>query len=308
MTELALHLCNPDSLANQSSLLKSGNLMDMQWPRNTIPLERGAWETIMAELPAENPPFATRLYLGNEFCPYLAWSLDELQRGKEVAQAAGFGLTVVFCPQWERSLDHTLTIVDSIQEAFPNLEVVANDWGLLAALKDRPVKAVVGRLLYKAKRNPRLSRETLPAGLPESADQSDAVLHRQLAQWSLLPSDAPWLATWLEEMAATRVEMELVPQGLKCDADNPVPLSLHIPWTYITGGGHCPVAVLSNEGEVTRCNRGCRTTIVESTYPTRTWPLRQVGHTVFSPMVSLLKGYMEQPRIDRWVLSPGLPM
>lgn len=205
-------------------------------------------------------------------------------------------------------MNSTLGTIARIVTAHPGVEVVANDWGLLAALAELSATGSAGRLLYKAKRNPRLSRETLPTGLPESTPAPEDVLQRQLAQWALLPADAPWLTDWLRQMKASRVEIELVPQGLRCDAGNAMPISLHLPWTYITGGGHCPVALLRDSDGVTRCARGCRTTIVEATYPTRTWPLRQCGHTVFSPMVSLLKGYRNVPRIDRWVLSPGLPM
>jgi hypothetical protein len=308
MTELALYFCNPASLMQQDAFLQSGLLTDWNWPAATMQLERAAFESVIAMLPPSEGQRASRVYLGNEFCPYLAWSQDELLKGAQLASSAGLELTVVFAPQWESSLDRSLGLVKTLLNNHPETEVVANDWGFLAALAALSVKGVAGRLLYKAKRNPRLSRATLPTGLPEGSDNREEVLQRQLAEWALLPSDSPWLAEWLNQLATTRVEVELVPQGLKCDTENPLPLSLHVPWTYITGGGHCPVAVLKNEGATTSCARGCRNTIVEATYPTRTWPLRQAGHTVFSPMISLLKGYKELPRIDRWVLSPGLPM
>lgn len=308
MSELALYIANPATLGEQQRLMDSGNLSDWAWAADTLPLERGAFEAALEALLPGDERKAQRLYLGNEFCPYLAWTPDELLEAVERAQSTGFAITLMFCPQWERTLDHSLDIVVRLQRAHPNLEVVANDWGFLTALAELPVTAVAGRLLYKAKRNPRLSRETLPAGLPDTADGPETVLQRQLGQWALLPSDAPWLANWLLRAAATRVEIELVPQGLRCDADNSLPISLHLPWTYITGGGQCPVAALRTVKGITSCARGCRSTIVEATYPTRTWPLRQCGHTVFSPMISLLKGYRGIPRIDRWVLSPGLPM
>lgn len=308
MTELALHFSNPAILAGQPLVLESRRPSDWRWSRTAMAWERAAWKSVAAELPGGQDQPASRVYLGNEFCPYLAWSPDELVRGAAQARDAGFHITIVFCPQWERSLDGTLAAVDTLAAAHPDLEVVANDWGLLAALASRPVNAVAGRLLYKAKRNPRLSRKTLPAGLPDSGDRPEEVLQRQLAEWALLPSDAPWLKAWLQQMSASRVEVELVPQGLHCAPDNPLPIALHLPWTYITGGGQCPVAVLQESGGTTRCTRRCRTTVVETVFPTPTWPLRQAGHTVFSPMVSLLKGYAALPRIDRWVLSPGLPM
>jgi hypothetical protein len=308
MTELALYFCNPASLTEQQSFFGSGLLADLSWPTTTLPLERAAWESVITELPGSEEQKVGRVYLGNEFCPYLAWSSDEFQRGAELAHSAGLSLTVVFAPQWESSLDRSLALVETLIANYPDTEVVANDWGFLAALSALPVDGVAGRLLYKAKRNPRLSRATLPTGLPESAAKPEEVLQRQLAEWALLPSDSPWLAAWLRELGVTRVEVELVPQGLRCDPETPVPVSLHLPWTYITGGGHCPVAALKVEGALTSCARGCRSTIVEATYPTRTWPLRQVGHTVFSPMISLLKGYRGLPRIDRWVMSQGLPM
>ncbi len=306
MTETALHLSNPDHLGRQEALLESGELSALRLPDGASPLEVRTLATLQATLPAGLPRLS-RLYLGNEFCPYLAWTERELALGVATAQRFGLAATLVFGPQREHDIDATLATIERLART-NSLEVVANDWGLVAALAQLPVAVLSGRMLYKAKRNPRISRETEPQGLPQGADAPGSVLSRQLSQWAYLPFDAPWLSRWLQDHGIVRAEIELVPQGLVAKVDHALPLSLYLPWTYITGGGHCPVAHLVTSTGVTRCSRRCRTTWIEATYPQRTWPLPQVGQTVFSPMVSLLGGYLEHARIDRYILEPSMPM
>jgi hypothetical protein len=306
MIETALHISNPDQLGRLAAFLETGDLQALLRPEHAAQLELRALETLHVALPASLPP-VSRLYLGNEFCPHLAWTAVELARGLAEARRHGLAMTLVFGPQREQDIDATLVTISSLAREH-SLEVVANDWGLVAALATSSVSLVAGRMLYKAKRNPRISATTPPQGLPAGADAPAHVLSRQLTQWALLPFDSPWLRRWCNDHGVVRAEVELVPQGLVARSDVDLPLSLYLPWTYITGGGHCPVAhLVSTEGQV-RCARRCRSTWIEATYPARTWPLPQVGQTVFSPMVSLLKGYLEHARIDRYVYEPVLPM
>jgi len=136
---------------------------------------------------------------------------------------------------------------------------------------------------------------------------ASGVLARQRRALAAFSLGTPWARSFLDNLAVVRVDVEMVPQGIAFGhVDRPV--SCYLPWTYVTGGGHCPVARLSDRRGRTICARGCRGSTIELTYPTPTWRLLQVGHTVFSPMVSLLPRFLSEPAIDRFVLETGIPM
>jgi hypothetical protein len=306
MIELAIHLSDPEALTAQAAALSSGDPARLRFGPLREDSETRALTRVEGAMVRRGLRIR-RLYLGNEFCPFLAWTEAEYREGLATAAAHRLEATLVFGPLRELELGEALGVIGRLCADHPGLEVVANDWGLLAALAGMGAVPVSGRQLYKAKRLPRLSRQTRPQVAGRSDGELEGILGRQLAELARLPADAPWHADWLRSLGVVRCDLELVPQGLQAAAEG-LPLSLHLPWTLVTGGGPCPVAALREEGGRTRCGRACRQTVIDAHYPGKTWPLVQVGQTVFAPMASLLKGYEEVGRVDRWILEPGLPM
>ncbi|MBM4354852.1 MAG: hypothetical protein FJ109_13865, partial [Deltaproteobacteria bacterium] len=157
--QLALHVCDPTWFQGQKAFLASHRLADVAAPaRPVTDVEESSALFLRGLGEAALPSQCGRLYLGNEFCPYLAWSLDETLSACELAVDCGFELTLVSGAVRESAFAAAVGQVRSVVERFGAVEVVANDWGFLASLASLGARPVAGRLLFRSKRLPRLSR------------------------------------------------------------------------------------------------------------------------------------------------------
>ena len=306
MIELAVHL-DPPRLSGQKRFLSRRRLQDI---RTEGLADRGfearGWARLLEALPPElacRP--VTRVYLGSEFCPALGVPRRELERAVDSLRANGLDATVVLGPVRQTAVGGTTVLLRRLARRSQALEVVANDWGTLAGLAGLGVVPVAGRLLFRMKRLPRFSAQTRPA---PRTPRWRAVLAAQMKELSRCPADIPWFTRLLRAADVARLDTEIVPQGVRLEGRSPVKLSLLLPWTYVTGGGHCPVSDASGLGQPLRCGRACRESWIVPRFPYPTWPLVQVGHTVFASMSALLGEYLRRRIYDRYVLEPRLPM
>jgi hypothetical protein len=305
MVELAVHL-DASRLLVQRRFLSSRRLQDIRTEGPDRGFEARGWAGLLEALPSEfSRRPATRVYLGSEFCPLLASSERELARAVDAARASSLDVTVVLGPVRQTAADETTARMGRLSARIPSLEVVANDWGTLAELSRLGVVPVAGRLLFRMKRLPRFSPQTRPA--PQTP-RWRSVLAAQMKEFSRCPADIPWFARLLGGARVSRLDTEIVPQGVRLQRRSAVKLSLLLPWTYITGGGRCPVSGQPGPGQPQRCGRACRQSWIEPRFPYSTWPLVQVGNTVFSSMSSLLKDYFGRRIYDRYILEPRLPL
>jgi hypothetical protein len=260
--------------------------------RSARGFEARGWDRLLEALP---PALAgrsvSRVYLGSEFCPFLAPTQRELDRALDAAAAHGLRVTVVLAPVRQTAARDAAARLRRLARRRPGLEVAANDWGTLAGLHGLGLVPVLGRLLFRMKRLPRFSVQTRPQ---PATPRWRAVLAAQMRELSLCPAGIPWFARLLRRTRVGRLEAEMVPQGIRLPGRAAVKLSLHLPWTYVTGGGACPAA--------------CRGGWIEPRFPYPTWPLVQVGNTVFASMSELLEGYLRRRLFDRYVLEPRLPL
>lgn len=305
--ELVVHFGDPSWARRETSFLRTHRAADLEGPaRPRLEIETTAWEASVAQLGQALAMPCGRLYLGNEFCPYLDWTADEILSSCELAADSGLQFSLVFGAVRERDFSDKAAVVRDVVSRFGAIEVVANDWGLLAALAGLGARPVAGRLLFRAKRLPRLSRSVLPDSLDPGISAGE-VSRAQLVELAECPWDTPWERAMAERLGVTRADVEMVPQGLATKPSG-LSLSLHLPFTSVTGGGICPVSqILVREGR-TVCTRRCRSTAILPRFPVRTWELVQIGQSVFMPAHSLLRHYRVHERIDRLILEPGLPM
>jgi hypothetical protein len=305
--EIALHVSDPAFLRREGGFLRSHLLADLApSARPGLEMETVAWAAVAGLGPAVFSRPVERLYLGNELCPHLDWSDEEILSACELAADSGLLFSLVFGVIRERGFSGRLSLLHQVIGRFGAVEVVASDWGVLSVLKEIGALPVAGRLLFRAKRLPRLSRSVLPDSLDPGVAASE-VSKEQLTELAECPWDIPWEREAAARMGVRRADVEMVPQGLRTGTDG-LPLSLYLPFTTVTGGGNCPVSVLSVRDGRTVCSRRCRSSIVLPRFPVRTWSLVQVGQTVFMPTHSLMGHYLANERIDRLVVEPGLPM
>jgi len=234
---------------------------------------------------------------------------SELEEAMETARRNSFSVTLVLPVLEQTTLKPTVNSMVELGRGLEDFEVVANDWGTLAELAHAGVAVSAGRFLFKMKRLPRVGQDTVPAML-ETADDDDtaAILARQMKELARFAPDEAWFATLLQRLGVRRVETEMVPQGVSFSETRGVDASLLLPWTYVTGGGDCPVARFATRDGATVCARRCRSTFILPSYPKAAWRLLQLGHTVFFPAHPLLEYYLRTDRYDRYVLEPGPAM
>lgn len=306
-----MHFSNPAQLSREQAFIRSHLPKDLSEPRLPIDVERKAWRDLQRTLGDDvlQAP-CSRLYLGNEFCPHLSWTSDELLNASRIAAQNRYAVTLVLGIVVDSELDRVAGAVKAVRDEVGSLEVVANDWGMLARLRDLQVTPVAGRFLFRMKRLPRVSRKSRPVISvdlsPRAAEKR--IIGSQLAEFAVFPWDAPWMQEFAQTAGLGRIDAEMVPQGISFAEDSALSVSLHLPFTYVTGGGPCPVMELHDDNGKLSCRRHCRSTYITPRFPTKTWEMSQVGNTLFSRMTSLVAHYVGMDRFDRFILEASLPM
>jgi len=217
----------------------------------------------------QEPARASRLYFGQEFCQYLIPSASEVETAFGFARQLGWDFTYVTGYVTDKALSQVRRNLDFLAQRDDEVEVVVNDWGVLAVVaRDYPtLQPVLGRLLVK---QPRLGRysspETPPPVQMEGLDAVEEELRdRQLYAVQGLSLSNEVLRNELKRLRVKRVDIDIAPQGVNID---PVTwqfeFSCYYPWGYLAGGRNCSTAgtvdpkrryVVSDEP----CPRPCRT-------------------------------------------------
>lgn len=98
----------------------------------------------------------SRLYFGTEFCQRLLPTPDELDTVLDAAKQLDFTLVTPYVT--DAGLERVQRLIDLMSIRRQEAEVVFNDWGIFSFLKERypSFEPVLGRLLNKMKRDPRL--------------------------------------------------------------------------------------------------------------------------------------------------------
>lgn len=171
-------------------------------------------------------PRYSRLYLGDEFCNWRMPSEAVLEEILEFIRGKNLVLTIVtsFCNDSE-ILNYN-RLLEKALKSHENIELVINDWGMLEAFKGWPLKLVLGRLLVKQKRDPRIAASigSLPIGAKKRVKGIglNKFLLDLLSKWNI-----------------KRIELDNVLQGLDLSGLDGFNFSLHIPFVYVTLSRYC---------------------------------------------------------------------
>jgi len=174
-------------------------------------------------------PHFSRLYFGNEFCEQLIPSITELQRVLDFVGENSLDFTLVSPYATEKDLGRLEVLFREVARRQPGSEVVFNDYGVLRVLNSRygELEPVMGRLLHKMKRGPRLM--TVISKLPPST--VEYFRGSNLA--------VPILGEFLNQNGVKRVELDNLLQGFDFSLDNNLKGSLYYPYAYITTTRFC---------------------------------------------------------------------
>jgi hypothetical protein len=275
--------------------------------------ERSAFERLLALAgdALDAAPF-TRLYVGHETCEHLTPTPASVRRLAAVAERHGLAPGVVLPPTYasrEAAVAELLRAL--VRTDRDDLEVVCAEWGTVALVHAHPpLRPVLGRIMGRMKRFERWSRSAPVPDLRavDGADPSEVQENQRrvsrLPAWSTTEERA--LA---EAFGVTRASLDPVPQGLDPSVLGWRPLSLHVPWTYLTLGRHCqlraacegPLAV-SHDAP---CRAWCRKRVLLDDHAPPAAPLSRAGNAVYLENPSFLAAVPSDVRHHAlWIVSP----
>lgn len=244
----------------------------------------------------------SRVYYGHEFCERLLPSRRELARAVDLAGQRGVAFTLLTPYVTERGLERVRRLLTLLKALLPRAEVVFNDWGVLRVLEEEfgDFEPVMGRLLIKMKRGPRLA---------VLADAFNAATAEYFRTCSL---DVPLYRRFLRAHRVARVELDNVLQGIDLDlSDTELRGSLYVPFGYIATTRMCLAASCGEHGMedhvgVFPCRKECRDYTFE--LHARGAPVAQLrkGNTVFFENATRPDGLAGRG-IDRVVTQLRLP-
>jgi hypothetical protein len=246
-------------------------------------------------------PHFSRLYFGNEFCEQLIPSVTELDQVLDFISENSLDFTLVTPYLTDNGLRGLEILFQEIAQKRPDSEVVFNDYGVLRVLRSRyrQLEPVMGRLLNKMKRGPRLMAviDKLPQTTVEYFRSSNLTL--------------PVLGKFLNDNGVRRVELDNVLQGFDFSLDD-LNASLYLPFAYVTTTRLC----LTNSCDIPEreeligifpCKRECQKYTFYLRNEIMPVMLIRKGNTIFFENGALPDG-IEEKGITRIVTEPEIPM
>jgi hypothetical protein len=239
----------------------------------------------------------SRLYFGNEFCQYLLPTVLDMEHVLDFARSLNFTLVTPYVT--DEGLAALKSVLDLVSQRKSESEVVFNDWGVLSILRDQypSLEPVMGRLLNKMKRGPRLV--TVLNSMTE-----DSIEYFRSSNLSV-----PLFRRFLLDKRVRRAEFDNVFQGIAFDFGE-MELSLYMPFAYVTTTRACLVNAcdIPEKGDLVGifpCQQECQkyTFYLESEVMPVTLVRR--GNTVFFRNEEIPQGF---GRVSRVVIEPEIPM
>ncbi len=242
----------------------------------------------------------TRLYFGNEFCQRLIPTAEDLDYVINFAKKNKIGLSFVTPYVTDEGIGRLEPLLGLLNKKLPESEVVINDYGTLELMQENKfkLKPVLGRLLTKQKRGPRIINimDKLPKPAIDHFRKSNA--------------EVPIFQEFLIKNGFERVELDNLLQGIEDDfSKSKIKASLYYPYAYVTTTRFCLTSICDKKDAVPGihpCKRECQKygpfKLTNKYMPV---PLLLKGNTQFFENKKLPKDLKEKG-IDRLVYEPEL--
>lgn len=246
----------------------------------------------------------SRLYFGNEFCQRLIPSLKELKKVLNFSQENNLDFTFVTPYVTNGGLDNLKSLLPFLSKQNP-CEVVINDWGVLRLINKnyQNLKPVLGRLLGKQKRGPRIMNvwDKLPKTAKEYFRQTSITV--------------PRYRNFLKERGIRRIELDNLLQGIDLGFNakkEGIYVSLYLPYAYVTTTRLCLTANCDKPEYVDKigifpCHKECQKYTFELKHKAMPVTLILKGNTQFFKNEKIPEN-LEKKGIDRIVYQLEIPM
>ena len=167
---------------------------------------------------------ADRVYIGSEYCSRLFPSREMLEKLIARAKEEGIKATVVLSAVKQREENSVKELLELVRDSWAD-EISVSDWGALFMAQTAGKRILLGTLLNKRRKDPRLF-----------AKSGVEALLGVLGQNAL---NAPFFEAWLENRGVERFEYEACGYPLSIA---PGKHSLHLPFYQTNTSSDCPLA------------------------------------------------------------------
>ena len=174
----------------------------------------------------------TRIYFGNEFCEHLIPKVQDVSRILSLCRERDIKLSFLTPYVTDFGIKQLAEIFEFLNFLEFKGEIIINDFGTLELIRNRKYgfKLVLGRLLNRQKRGPRLAK--ILNKLP-----SDLIKH-----FSSTYLDREEVVSVLSDLGIERIEFDNIPLGLTRDPLPEFKASLYYPFVYISTTRLCPTS------------------------------------------------------------------
>jgi len=245
----------------------------------------------------------SRLYFGMEFCERLIPSPSQLKKALHFVQENDLDFTLVTPYVTNSGLKKVEKLILMLSGFKPGSEIVFNDWGVFHLLRENnhPLKPILGRLLNKMKRGPRIV--SIKNRIPPTS----------LTYFKTPNLSIPEIQDFLIKNDITRVEFDNLLQGLNLNGiTSNLHLSLYLPFAYITTTRFCLMPSITSSYEmkigVLPCKKECQHYAFSLRNPVMTTPLIRKGNTIFFSNEQIPYELIRKKKIDRVVVEPEIPL
>ena len=244
----------------------------------------------------------TRLYFGNEFCQRLIPTKEDLSKVINFVKKKKIKLSFVTPYVTDEGIERLEPLLGLLNEKLYESEVIINDYGTLEMMQEKKLKLkpVLGRLLTKQKRGPRIINimNKLPKPAIEHFRKSNA--------------EVPIFQKFLIKNGFERVELDNLLQGVDDNfSESKIKASLYYPYAYVTTTRFCLTSICDKKDAVPGiypCKKECQKygpfKLTNKNMPV---PLLLKGNTQFFENKKLPRG-LEERGINRLVYQPELPI
>jgi len=242
----------------------------------------------------------SRLYFGCEFCERLIPSLGGLRRVIGEASDRDLRFTLVTPFVTSAGLKALRPLFRHIlKKPSHGTEIVVNDWGVFRMLRKEfdLSNIVIGRLLTKQKRDPRVMRykKNVPVSVLRIFGEPNC--------------DVPILSRFLADEGVTRVELDNIAQGISREG-NFLKASVYFPYVYVSAGRLCLVSSREKEKQyraIGPCKKECLDRAFGLEHPQMDVELFSRGCAQFYKNTVIQKK-IGSLNIDRLVFEPEIPL
>ncbi|MEM2631386.1 MAG: hypothetical protein QXE00_02330 [Candidatus Bathyarchaeia archaeon] len=265
-------------------------------------MEKAIYVTNINKLTNLDAEFS-RIYFGNEFCERLIPTVESVREALEFASKKGVNFSFVTPYVTNKGLRTLEKIFTFLARENPSCEVIFNDYGVLRVLLNKfsELKPVMGRLLNKMKRGPRLMN--LIDFLPETT----------IKYFRSSSLEIQVFRDFLIKNRVRRVELDNLLQGIELNLSKfGISVSLYVPYAYVTTTRaclaiNCDVHEQEDVVGIFPCKKECQLYTFYLKSEVMPVLLIRKGNTIFLKNEKVPEN-VKEIGVDRIVYEPYIPL